>query len=218
MNLLNKVLSALKRPWLIPVAMLFIAYYFLAIWYPLPSDEEMIEHFQEHREGFEALVQRYRNFEVGLDGFHSKWKSEEGTELMLKRAKVWHVGHVAPIWYPNPYSLKSANAVYAQSLDKQDSYALFYKYGSLTVNVEPRKEYRATNLFYIKIWKNFIYFPEIPRIENEKLLLPFNTKGAISGEDRVLLTLNKLPNNWKDYECVFRQIEPQWFIRMCNGH
>ena len=33
-----------------------------------------------------------------------------------------------------------------------------------------------------------------------------------------LPTLKRLPRKWQDYECVYRRIEPQWFIGMCNGH
>ena len=35
---------------------------------------------------------------------------------------------------------------------------------------------------------------------------------------RVLPTLKRLPRKWQGYECVYRRIEPQWFIGMCNGH
>ena len=82
------------------------------------------------------------------------------------------------------------------------------------------------------IWKEYVFFPEVPRIENSMLLEPvdivgkgfpgstFHKKeGVATKQDmyRVFPSLNHLPNNWKGFECVYRQIEAQWFIRMCNG-
>ena len=219
MNLPNKILSAFKRPWLLPIAVLGISYFFLAIWYPLPSDEEMIEHFQEHREDFVELVERYRNFQVGPDGFHSKWKNEEGTELMLKRAgieRIWKSAY-SP-WFPNPYTIETAKDVRAKALEGGKSHRVLQKYKGLVIKILPRRRYRATNLTYVKVWKDFYFIPEVPRIVNGELLWPFNTKGEYSGRSRTFPSLNKFPDHWKDYECVYRQIEPRWFICMCNGH
>ena len=89
-------------------------------------------------------------------------------------------------------------------------------------------------MLFRSIWKDYHFFPEAPRIENGILLGALQTAGsgahgAVFHEKegvatvhqftaRVLPTLNRLPRKWQDYECVYRRIEPQWFIGMCNGH
>lgn len=103
--------------------------------------------------------------------------------------------------------------------------------------IDHRRHYRNTLIFGV-IWKDYYFLPEVPRIENGELLGPLSIvtgkfpgaellgyqfhekKGVatIQHRERVLLSLNRLPSHWKDFECVYRQIEPQWFIRMCNGH
>jgi hypothetical protein len=83
------------------------------------------------------------------------------------------------------------------------------------------------------VWKEFVHMPEAPRVENGWLLNPpgvvspkiFSDAQYYEKENvyirqtrrRVLPTLNKRPENWEVYECVYRQLEPQWFLRMCNG-
>ena len=41
---------------------LITIYYLLWIWNPLPSDEEMIDDFKEHRNEFIEVVHRYRSY------------------------------------------------------------------------------------------------------------------------------------------------------------
>ena len=193
-----------------------MVYYLFFVFNSLPRDEEMIDHFQTHQDDFKELVQRYRNFEVGPDGFHTKWINESGTQSMLDRAKVRNIFYTGFAWFPNPYSLETAKAV--KKARGKGSFEIFREYGALVLRLSPKGHYRATSLTYVKVWKDFTYFPEVPRIKNGELLWPINTEGQYTKRRRALSSLNQHPDNWKDYECVFRKIEPQWFIRMCNGH
>lgn len=83
---------------------------------------------------------------------------------------------------------------------------------------ENSNRYRWNGLVHGTLWKDYYFFPEAPRIENDDMLGPVNTKGEFSFRSRVLPLLNRLPTHWKDFECVYRQIESQWSLRMCNGH
>ena len=121
---------------------------------------------------------------------------------------------------------------------------LTHKYGELRIRpaTTPRidhadrmddSSYRRNTLLFGVIWKDYYFFPEVPRVENGVLLGPLSIVGkglrgsrfhekegvaTTQDRDRVLPSLNSFPPDWKDFECVYRQIEPQWFIRMCNGH
>jgi hypothetical protein len=69
------------------------------------------------------------------------------------------------------------------------------------------------------IRKYYRFFPEVPRIENGELLGSMKPNGeyaSLWNSSRVLPSLNRLSIPWKQYECVYRQIEPQWFIQMCR--
>ena len=201
---------------LLALSSIGVMYYLVIVRNPLPSDEKMMAHFHDHRVDFEELVRRYRNFDAGPDGFHSKWKKQDGTKDILERAKTERIFYTDSAWFPEPYSLKTAKAL--KKARGKGSIEISRKYGALVLSLLPRNHYRATNLNYLKVWKDFTYFPEVPRIKNGKLLWPVNIKGQYSKIRRTFPTLNEFPDHWKDYECVYRQIEPQWFIRMCNGH
>lgn len=193
------------------------AYYFVITRNPLPGDEEMITHFQAHQADFEEVVRRYRAFDAGTDGSPGGWAAQEGTPALLKRAGLRkHIFYSTPAWWPDPYSLTTAVAL--EKARGKGSMKISRAYGAVVLRPSPKKRFRAMNLRYVTVWKDFMFFPEVPRIENGELLWPINTRGNYAKRRRVLPSLNDFPGEWKDYECVLRKIEPQWFIRMCNGH
>ena len=193
------------------------AYYLVIARNPLPGDEEMITHFQAHRADFEEVVRRYRSFDAGPDGSPGDWAVQEGTPVLLKRAGLRkHIFGTSPLWFPDPYSQEAASLL--RKKIEEHGFQLFREYGALVLRPSPKKRFRAMNLHYVTVWKDFMFFPEVPRIENGELLWPINTRGNYAKRRRVLPSLDDFPDHWKDYECVLRKIEPQWFIRMCNGH
>lgn len=202
------------------IASLFAAIFVIvSIWLfgriPLPSDEEMISIFYAHRTDIEELVRRYREFEPEPNQSHSMWLKQGDTQELLKRSVVDRIDYnVLGLWYPNPYSKEAGRL----AEDYKSGLAPYNKHGVLRVKFAPRNRYFASTLRHGTIWKDFYNFPEVPRIERGMLLGPMNSKGEYTFYERVLTTLNRMPNNWRDYECVYRQIEPQWFLRMCNGH
>ncbi len=203
---------------LIIPAVIAVAYYVLVIRNPLPSDEEMIAHLHEHRADIEELIRRYRNYPSGPKIDHSKWRKEGDTPGLLKRAGIDRIDFNAPgPWLPNPYSVETAKKIKLESRNTK-SFAMLNKYGALMLAPSPRNAFHLKHLRYLFIWKDYFYIPEVPRIEYNELLGPYDTKGEYSARRRVMSSLDSFPDKWKDYECVYRQIEPHWFLRMCNGH
>ncbi len=67
--------------------------------------------------------------------------------------------------------------------------------------------------------KEYLYIPASPKIEDALLQYPVTSTGnPTKKSDRVMSSLNAYPFIWKTGECVYRQIEPHWFIKMCITH
>ena len=222
---------------------LIAIYYLLWIWNPLPSDEEMIDNFKEHRNEFIEVVHRYRSYPHTEKNNSAYWYKEGDTLKLFKRAKIDNISDFG-CWLPSPYSIKTAIKYHVMLLSEQGYKSdLLYRCGAVVIqpattpriehpNVsDTRRHYRNTIIFGA-IWKEYVFFPEIPRIDDSILLGPMSivgkgfhgstfheAEGVATKQDmfRVFPSLNHLPNNWKGFECVYRQIEAQWFIRMCNG-
>ncbi|MFT3960569.1 hypothetical protein [Propionivibrio sp.] len=219
-------------------------YYYLWIWNPLPSDEEMIENFKTHRADFVEVVRRYREYPRPPGKDTAFWFKDGDTLELFKRAGIDSVDHDAwTPWLPNPYSMETAMNM-ENERKATGPFGLFYRYGALYIQpattpridhpdrTDHRRHYRNTVVFGV-IWKEYYFLPEIPRIENGELFGPLSIVGkgfpgphqyheqegvaTTQYRVRVFPSLNRLPNHWKGFECVYRQIEPQWFIRMCNG-
>ncbi len=72
---------------------------------PLPSDEEMLRHFNTHRADFEQLVQGYRNYRQKGVLYE---KSSPEVYNMMKKVGLYGIveasGSAGCCWYPEPYS------------------------------------------------------------------------------------------------------------------
>lgn len=218
----TRIVKCLRWLWLPAIAAAL--FYYLWIVNPLPRDEQMIENFKAHRSDFVEAVRRYRDYPRLSGKDTSRWYKEGDTLEIYKRAGIDRIDYSTPIWLPNPYSIEAAKRA-----DSLVGFAYSYKYGALKIvpATTPRIKhpdqsddsgYRRNTLIHCVIWKDYYYFPETPRIKNGELLGPVDQNGKHSFRSRVLPSLNRLPVPWKDFECVYRQIEPQWFLRMCNGH
>lgn len=205
-----------KSLWLV-LLLMGMAFYFFVIRNPLPSDEEMIAHFQKNRSDFDELINRYRNFDSSPSWDHTLWNKERGTSEMMASAGVSRVYKSAAVWLENPYSIETAKFIHQEVVSGKNR-DFIHKHSTLTVKPYPRKYFRSFNIRYGYIWKDYSFFPEIPRIDNGELLYPVNAKGIHLGKYRALNSLNNFPGQWESYECVFRKVEGNWFLRMCNGH
>jgi len=205
-------------------------YYFVWIWNPLPSDEAMITNFKEHRADFVEAVRRYREYPRPNDKDTSLWFKEGDTLEVYRRAGISRIESWTPVWLPDPYSPENYKKI-DEEIKAHRGFALAHKYGALEIipaTPQPKdnpnwdwandRAFRRNTLTHGVIWKDYNFFPEPPRIENDRLLGPISHLGTNYFKDRVLPSLNQIPPDWKSFECVFRQIEPQWYLRLCNGH
>ena len=229
-------------PMLVIVGVSFLVYYRLWIWNPLPRDEEMIEHFQAHRADFEEAVRRYREYPHLPDKDTSLWFKEGDTLEVYKRAGIDSITYLIPMWLPNPYSVETA--IFVDKIVDQPGRAPFEKYSSLGITpaTTPRIDhpdimddsgFRKFSLKFGIVWKSYYYTPEEPRVVHGKMLWPLTTVGkgfpgstyhelervsVRQSESQVLSTLDVFPDNWGIMGCVYRQIEPQWFLQMCTSN
>lgn len=200
----------------VSVCLLAAAYYTFFV-NPLASDEEMIAHFNAHRADIEALVRSYREWEP-TPGEKVIWSHKPETERLLERVGVWTVGNIAPVWFPDPYSIEGA-AHFEALLREGTPEGYFRRWGTIDVRLRGTQYARSSIVRYPKgagLFKRFVYYPVVPRIANGVLLYPF-PYGKEGQGDRLIASLNAFPPDWKVGECVLRQLEPQWFIQMCRA-
>ncbi|MDR0776216.1 MAG: hypothetical protein LBE81_06215 [Azonexus sp.] len=200
-------------------------YYYIKIYNPLPDDERMIENFKANRADFVEAVRRFREYPLQDDKDASLWFLEGDTLEVYKRAGIDSID-ARGVWLPDPYSIETDKKI-INEINKGHGRALIRQHGTLlirpasTPRIDHPKQmddhtYRRNTLLFGTIWKDYYFFPLPPRIEMDELLGPVNHLG-VSQHSRVLPSLNRLPVSWERGECVFHQIEPQWFIRMCSS-
>ncbi|MDL2275706.1 hypothetical protein LJC22_06235 [Desulfosarcina sp. OttesenSCG-928-G10] len=227
-----------KKTWIFVGVLMGIVLFLL--WHsrrvPLPTDEEMIAHFEAHRAEFEELVLRYRTFAEREHWPELKWPNdEEKTRQLTRKAGIASINYLSLLyWLPEPYSLSTAQQVQAikdECFQEWEQHSMSdkktapkcrldgYQYGVLEFStILPNKGYHAHSWRYVAVWKQYLHFPEPPKIEQGYLFGPMQKDGQYGYRKRVFSSLNTYPSDWKDYECVYRRINTHWFIRLCNGH
>jgi hypothetical protein len=187
--------------WLIVAVGLGFIYWRGWLHNPLPSDKEMINHFNQHRAEFEQLVQDYRNFR-NTEVFYEK-SSRQAIEL-TKKLKISHINNGCCSWMPDAYSKKiarirgqyyghSAKGNVVSSNQEQIDYWRHYV-PELFAGVAPiawshqidrlageihlisgengRKGYKFP-LGYGLIYQAYYYFPQVPIVQNGSILVPY---------------------------------------------
>lgn len=172
----------------------------------LPPDEELIAWFQTNRGDIEELVRRYRAYvpPEGVD--HHEWTKLGDTPELLKRAGVQRLNEILPLWLPDPYSREARQL----DGDRVTDWRERPKYQALAIQPSDKRWRQG------RVWKDIVFIPAVPRIEDGILLGPVDSRGESVHSMRVLPTLNNEPPNVKRDECAVRQVEPQWFVRMCR--
>lgn len=184
---------------------------------PLQSDEKMIAHFYAHRAEIEELVKRYRKWEPSTQ--IPVWHFVPENKALLEKAKVKRVKDLIPVWPPTPYSAEATKQFSA--LIRAGKIKNVIPYSSIGVElVDEQRPDKYSGFVLIsagwqRIFKELVYFPEIPKIEQGELIFPADSTGRWRHTRRVFPTLNDYPPDWKKGECVYRQFETQWFIYMC---
>ncbi|MDY1584109.1 hypothetical protein [Pseudomonas aeruginosa] len=185
------------------VLLVFFGWPWFKAFNPTPSDEELIDFFYENRPAIEALVDFYRK---GGEIPSKEWN------VLRRKSGVGHVGTTG-LWIgDDPYV---------------DGKPAFDKYLKLPASERIKKSRALSGLSVIpadkrymnilfSVSKELFHIPKPVKIEGGRLVFPEHT--GRGGEDtyRLLPSLNKFPDPWKDGDCVFRQIESEWFISMCH--
>jgi hypothetical protein len=175
---------------------------------PLPTDEEMIANFQRHRADFERLVRIYREDLSVPNNVVGFLLPTPEIKAAMDRIHVDLVQGDRMVWIPpDPYSrdatfLKQKNSL--SHLPQQRKFSgvkLSYTYGTVI-------RYQGD-----LVCKDYCYVPLIPRESGGQLVL---TGSPAGGYPRVAETLNTYPPKFGQFDCLCRQIEPQWFIEMCR--
>jgi hypothetical protein len=174
----------------------------------LPPDEELIAWFQTNRADIEELVRRYRAYVPPEGKQIGDWEKVGDTPELHKRAGVSRLSDASSaVWLPDPYS--------AVARIKDGGYLAVdwrqaTKYKTLVIHSSDKRWWQG------RVWKDLVYFPMVPRIEDGRIMHPVEETGVSRPTDRVLSTLNNEPPDVNRDECALRQIEPQWFVRMCR--
>lgn len=188
---------------------------------PLPSDEEMIAHFHEHRAEIEELVKRYRGCVTKVG---TTCEDLPENLALMEKAKVKRVVNNAPVWHPNPYSREAAKQF--DDLLSTGKIPSLNPYSSIVVELldqnHPTRHFTGvlTSSGPRLVFKDINFIPEIVRIEGESLLLAVSPLcncrfDEITAKLRIFPSLDTYPTRWIKGECVYRQFETHWFIRLC---
>jgi len=189
----------------------------------MASDDEMIANFKSHREDFQRLTQLYLTEGYGNTLRAFEWGSGVSSEtlLLLERTGVEQIDGTSTggLWLPDPYSVETAKLAGEQEIPEGNPYE------TLIFEFADSFRYQTPSFRYLEVTRGLTYFPVQPRIENGELLWPVGLDGNYRRRAPVLSSLNVYPDIWKrdrsenscKYPCVYRQIEPQWFIKMCRA-
>ncbi|MDR2635536.1 MAG: hypothetical protein LBC08_01770 [Campylobacteraceae bacterium] len=224
--------------------------------------EELVKRYREFDPEIaesEFIVKKQENGEYEKIPYrsHNLWRNQENTLELIQKTGIYtlYVHSKNPaiddsitLWLPNPYSeetAKLAKEMINSSKKIHDDFSekkpVEYQYGAIVINLKPKVKYQRNTRVFDELYKDLYFIPEIPRIEDGKLLDPVDINTNHTAKRSVLPSLDRIPIKWHiskkytdfydileyvkpfrryiykrlDFSCVFRQIEPQWFLRMC---
>ena len=202
--------------YLLPVP--FVAWQFMKM--PLPSDDYMIKHFNEHRQELEFVVKRYREEHLVRDPVNKIWwNTAPEVKTAMNKADVRFVTRKSgPQWHDEPYSIESERAFMKKIKSREINLALDKTRSSVIVVLKnsdsPSLREGAS------ISKTYLYLPQVPRLDGNKVLFPVLDGDHKDHQRYILLkkSLDVFPHNWEHGECFLRALEPQWFIELCKSY
>lgn len=186
---------------------------------PLPTDEYMTEHFNNHRQEFDTLAKAYRESHL-LQDPRAQWDDAEEIQEAMRKTGIWYLTSKSGMeWHENPYSLAAA-----QDFDRRR------QNGSVDT---ARNRSRKGVIFELnngqsisfregaQVSKSYLHIPQIPKIENGRLLYPVNASKSKYAKQRYIAlksSLNYYPDNWENGECFIKPLDVQWFIELCKSY
>jgi hypothetical protein len=180
----------------------------------LISDQEMIDHFNAHKQEFNELVQSFRDH--GAKSL--EWSQRPEVVDLKAKIGVSRILVSTGCWFDDPYSPESAEKLRQMRVEK--SWDQNHSCRSAIIKMSARNVHEALYLSTGFNWKDYFYFPVDPHIEQGKIKLP--RKWYDSGvSDLWLRVLDSTDSlywwNWERGECVLTKIEPKWYIRRCRA-
>lgn len=186
---------------------------------PLPSDEYMTSHFHKHRGEFEALVKAYREQNSTSDPT-THWDFPEHIRDVKTKTDVWRLTSKSSMrWFENPYSVEAAKLFHEKRT--RGDVNVFKNHGFDGVIVIMNNARYHSLRERAEISKSYLHIPQIPRIENSKLLYPVNPSSSKYAKQRYLVikeSLDNFPDHWERGECFLKPLDAQWFIQLCKSY
>jgi hypothetical protein len=179
-----------------------------------PTDEEMIAHFHKHRADFEQLVQIYREYRSlpnrgGMVGFD---EPPPKIKAIMDRINVSGMEGDWEVWLPpDPYTEEARHEVKASGLLRkaQLGHADGRKFSGVILRYA-HQPVRRLEGHWPRVFKGYYYTPFPAKVEKGLLKKPERAEWIVP-------TLDTYPAKLIPGNCVYRQFEPQWFIRMCEA-
>lgn len=175
----------------------------------LPSDEKMIANFKEHREDFEKLVRIYQyDPSARFDAFSLVPTPQ--VEAIMKRANVDLLFSDLENWVPpDPYADEARERSLSSKKIGKNITSLCFDYAHDPVRMGINK--------FDHVRKGYYYTPIAPRIEKGRQYPAYELLCTPNHKMRLFKSLDNYPESFLPGECYFRQIESQWFIKLCRG-
>lgn len=181
---------------------------------PLPSDEKMIAHFQAHKEEFDTLAQDFRAY-IPQNHPQQPFDTVPEHKMLMNKAAIRRVFGYGVDWFPDPYSAVAAKRFEVlKKLARSNRVDLTHPFRSIRFTLQNQALGHPSIGLWDWLTKDYVYFPEIPKIEDGRLWYPVNAIGHMKSSERAASSLNYVPLGWIP-ACVYRQIEPHWFLVMC---
>jgi len=181
------------------------------------SDQEMVDHFNAHKQDFNALVQTYLTY--GRQPV--EWANRPDVIELKTKTSIERIIDGPGYWFDDPYSLEAAKKL--KQMDDEKSWAQNHSRKTAIVKM---LDHRIHETFYWSVgglnWKDYFYFPADPYIEHGRIKLPREPDGYKSIPHgllwRVVDSTDSL-HAWNSEmgECVMKKIEPKWYIRRCRS-
>lgn len=217
--------NILRTPlYALPVLVLVFCIWIIFLINPLPSDDEIIDHFEGHRADIQTLIEAYYRAPASA----VQWDDSLEIQAIKQRVGVDRIHPVMGHWTPDPYALEWAERLHKLiTTNTPEARAALRHMEALQVDIMGSR-YRQRSLRYpadYHIWKSLLYIPAVARTHDHKLwpgvswnkLAPQTSEQYEKSAYRLLPELTNYPPDWKKRECVFRQLDIHWFIVMCRA-
>jgi len=202
---------------------------------PLPSDQEMIDHFYAHKEEFEKLAESAREYDEHWENRPEvlEWREKSGIDVIIGGSGYpWddpraRIRENKPEDYVPGYFVHPINARIANHKHIRDT---------LVIKMKDRERYYQNYIFNGDLnWKDYIYFKK-ERVINEYGKIKWRTtkhpQDYGGPQYHVLPSLDNIKQfriwhpvkkmyspthpKWDATVCVVRPVTPHWFLRRCR--